>query len=67
MGDAPADMIDVEYEAKVYDQFSQPATITKVDWTWNHLPNHMGTLETVGSVSGLTLHVFHNTEAIPSI
>ena len=65
VGDAPADMIDVEYEAKVYDQFSQPATITKVDWTWNHLPNHMGTLETVGSVSGLTLHVFHNTEAIP--
>lgn len=24
VGDAPADMIDVEYEAKVYDQFSQP-------------------------------------------
>lgn len=46
---------------------ASPATITKVDWTWNHLPNHMGTLETVGSVSGLTLHVFHNTEAIPSI
>lgn len=65
VGDDPADMIDVKYEAKVYDQFSQPATITKVDWTWNHLPKHMGTLETVGGVSILTLHVFHNTEAIP--
>ena len=65
VGDDPADMIDVKYEAKVYDQFSQPATITKVDWTWNHLPKHMGTLETVGGVSILTLHVFHDTETIP--
>lgn len=65
VGDDPADMIDVKYEAKVYDQFSQPATITKVDWTWNHLPKHMGTLETVGGPYILTLHVFHNTEAIP--
>ena len=65
VGDAPADMIDVEYEAKVYDQFSQPATITKVDWKRTPEPKHMGTLETVGGVSILTLHVFHNTEAIP--
>ena len=65
VGDDPADMIDVKYEAKVYDQFGQPATITKVDWTWNHLPKHMGTLETVGGPYRLTLHVFHNTEAIP--
>lgn len=65
VGDDPADMIDVKYEARVYDQFSQPATITKVDWTWNHLPKHMGTLETVGGPYILTLHVFHNTEAIP--
>ena len=64
VGDDPADMIDVKYEAKVYDQFSQPATITKVDWTWNHLPKHMGTLETVGGPYILTLHVFHNTETI---
>ena len=65
VGDDPADMIDVEYEAKVYDQFSQPATITMVDWKLDPIPKHMGTLETVGSVSGLTLHVFHNTETIP--
>ena len=65
VGDDPADMIDVEYEAKVYDQFSQPATITMVDWKLNPIPKHMGTLETVGGVSILTLHVFHNTEAIP--
>ena len=65
VGDDPADMIDVEYEAKVYDQFSQPATITKVDWTLNPIPKHMGTLETVGGLYSMLLHVFHNTEAIP--
>ena len=64
VGDDPADMIDVEYEAKVYDQFSQPATITKVDWTLNPIPKHMGTLETVDK-GILTLHVSHDTEAIP--
>ena len=64
VGDDPADMIDVEYEAKVYDQFSQPATITKVDWAWNPLPKNMGTLETVDK-GILTLHVHHDTEAIP--
>ena len=65
VGDDPADMIDVVYEAKVYDQFSQPATITKVDWTLDPIPEHMGTLETVGGPYRLTLHVFHNTETIP--
>ena len=65
VGDDPADMIDVEYEAKVYDQFSQPATITTVDWKLNPIPKHMGTLETVGGPYILTLHVFHNTETIP--
>ena len=64
VGDDPADMIDVDYEARGYDQFSQPTTITGVDWTWNHLPEHMGTLETVGGPYKLRLHVFHNTEAI---
>ena len=64
VGDDPADMIDVDYEARGYDQFSQPATITKVDWTWNHLPKHMGTLETVGGPYRMRLHVFHNTETI---
>ena len=43
-------MIDVEYEAKVYDQFSQPATITQVDWKLDPIPKHMGTLETVGGL-----------------
>ena len=65
VGDDPADMVDVVYEAKVYDQFSQPATITKVDWKLNPIPEHMGTLETVGGPYRLTLHVFHNTETIP--
>ena len=65
VGDDPADMIDVKYEAKVYDQFSQPATITTVDWKLNPIPKHMGTLETVGGPYILTLHVFHNTETIP--
>ena len=65
VGDDPADMIDVKYEAKVYDQFSQPATITEVDWKRTPDPQHMGTLETVGGPYILTLHVFHNTEAIP--
>ena len=65
VGDDPADMIDVKYEAKVYDQFSQPATITTVDWKRTPDPQHMGTLETVGGPYILTLHVFHNTEAIP--
>ena len=64
VGDDPADMIDVEYEAKVYDQFSQPATITTVDWKLNPIPKHMGTLETVGGPYSLLLHVFHNTETI---
>ena len=65
VGTELTDMIDVKYEAKVYDQFSQPATITTVDWKRTPDPQHMGTLETVGGVSILTLHVFHNTEAIP--
>ncbi len=64
VGDDPADMVDVVYEAKLYDQFSQPVTITKVDWTWNPLPKNMGTLETVDK-GILTLHVHHDTEAIP--
>lgn len=65
VGDDPADMIDVKYEAKGYDQFSQPATITTVDWKLNPIPKHMGTLETIGGPYILTLHVSHNTEAIP--
>ena len=64
VGTESTDMIDVEYEAKVYDQFSQPATITKVDWKLDPIPEHMGTLETVGGPYSLLLHVFHNTETI---
>ena len=64
MGTKSTDRIDVEYEAKVYDQFSQPVTITKVDWTLDPIPKKMGTLETVDK-GILMLHVFHNTEAIP--
>lgn len=64
VGTESTDMIDVEYEAKLYDQFSQPATITKVDWTLNPIPKHMGTLETVDK-GIMLLHVHHDTEAIP--
>lgn len=64
VGDDPADMVEVVYEAKVYDQFSQPVTITKVDWTWDPIPKHMGTLETVDK-GIMTLYVHHDTEAIP--
>ena len=64
VGTESTDMIDVEYEAKVYDQFSQPATITQVDWKLDPIPKHMGTLETVDK-GILTLHVSHDTEAIP--
>lgn len=64
VGSEPADTVYVEYEARVYDQFSKPATITKVDWTWDSLPKHMGTLETVGGPYRLRLNVFHNTETI---
>ena len=65
VGTESTDMIDVDYEARVYDQFSQPATITTVDWKLDPIPKHMGTLETVGGPYSLTLHVFHNTETIP--
>ena len=65
VGDDPADMIEVKYEAKGYDQFSQPATITTVDWKLNPIPKHMGTLETVGGPYILTLYVHHDTEGIP--
>ena len=65
VGDDPADMIDVDYEARGYDQFSQPATITKVDWELKPLPKHMGTTETVGGPYCMQLHVSHNTETIP--
>ena len=65
VGDDPADMIEVKYEAKGYDQFSQPATITTVDWKLNPIPKHMGTLETVVGPYILTLYVHHDTEGIP--
>ena len=64
VGTELTDRIEVEYEAKVYDQFSKPVTITKVDWTWNPLPKNMGTLETVDK-GILLIRVFHDTEAIP--
>ena len=65
VGDEPADMINVDYEAKVYDQFSQPATITTVGWELKPIPKHFGTEETVGGPYCMQLHVFHNTETIP--
>ena len=65
VGTESTDMIDIEYEAKVYDQFSQPVTDKAVTWEIAPKPDHMGTLETVGGPYRLLLHVFHNTETIP--
>ena len=35
VGTALTDWIQVEYKAKVYDQFSQPVNITDIEWTTN--------------------------------
>ena len=63
VGDDPDDMVEVGYEAKVYDQFSQPVTITRAYWTLDPMPKKIGASETVDAPIQ-KLHVTHNTEAI---
>ena len=63
VGDDPADAVDVVYEAKVYDQFSQPVTIKRAYWTLDPMPEKIGAPETVDAPIQ-KLHVTHNTEAI---
>ena len=63
VGSDPADAVDVVYEAKVYDQFSQPVTIKKANWTLDPMPEKIGAPITVDAPIQ-KLHVTHNTEAI---
>ena len=63
VSDDPADMVEVVYEAKVYDQFSQPVTITKAEWTLDPMPEKIGAPITVDAPIQ-KLYVTHNTQAI---
>lgn len=63
VGDDPADTVKVEYEAKVYDQFSKPVTIKRAYWTLDPMPKKIGAPETVDAPIQELL-VTHNTEAI---
>ena len=63
VGDDPADTVQVEYEAKVYDQFSKPVTIKRAYWTLDPMPDKIGAPETVNAPIQ-ELHVTHNTQAI---
>ena len=63
VGTALTDRIQVEYKAKVYDQFSQPVNITDINWTMNPSPNNIGTTDIVDA--GIRqIRVFHDTDAI---
>ena len=63
VGTELTDRIQVEYKAKVYDQFSQPVNITDIKWAMNPSPNHIGTTDIVDQ--GIRqIRVFHNTDAI---
>ena len=63
VGDDPADTVQVEYEAKVYDQFSKPVTIKRAYWTLDPMPDKIGAPETVNAPIQKLL-VTHNTQAI---
>ena len=63
VGDDPADEVEVVYEAKVYDQFSQPVTIERAYWTLDPMPQKIGAPESIYAPIQ-TLYVTHNTEAI---
>ena len=63
VGTALTDRIQVEYKAKVYDQFSHPVNITDINWTMNPSPNNIGTTDIVDA--GIRqIRVFHDTDAI---
>ena len=63
VGDDPADMVEVGYEAKVYDQFSQPVTITRAYWTLDPMPTKIGADVSVNQPIQ-KLRVTHNTQEI---
>ena len=63
VGTELTDRIEVEYEAKVYDQFSKPVTIKRAYWTLDPMPDKIGAPETVNAPIQKLL-VTHNTQAI---
>ena len=63
VGDDPADIVEVVYEAKVYDQFSQPVTIERAYWTLDPMPTKIGADVSVNQPIQ-KLRVTHNTQAI---
>ena len=63
VGDDPADIVEVVYEAKVYDQFSQPVTIEMAYWTLDPMPTKIGADVSVNQPIQ-KLRVTHNTQAI---
>ena len=64
VGDDPADMVEVVYEAKVYDQFSKPVTITRAYWTLDPMPTKIGADVSVNQPIQ-KLRVTHNTQETP--
>ena len=63
VGSEPDDTVQVEYEAMVYDQFSQPVTSKKTSWTMTPSPKHIGTTDIVDA-GRWQIRVSHNTEVI---
>ena len=63
VGTESTDTVKVEYEAKVYDQFSKPVTIERAYWTLDPMPQKIGAPVTVNAPIQELL-VTHNTEAI---
>ena len=64
VGDDSTDMVEVGYEAKVYDQFSQPVTITRAYWTLDPMPTKIGADVSVNQPIQ-KLRVTHNTQETP--
>ena len=64
VGDDSTDMVEVGYEAKVYDQFSQPVTITRAYWTLDPMPTKIGADVSVYQPIQ-KLRVTHNTQETP--
>ena len=64
VGDDSTDMVEVGYEAKVYDQFSKPVTITRAYWTLDPMPTKIGADVSVYQPIQ-KLRVFHDTQETP--
>lgn len=64
VGDDTTDMVEVGYEAKVYDQFSKPVTIERAYWTLDPMPTKIGADVSVNQPIQ-KLRVTHNTQETP--